>query len=43
MSQWIGETINQYVVDIVALFKCISIEGNYYSDAMQAQIFVQGL
>ncbi|CAG8510521.1 12968_t:CDS:2 [Dentiscutata heterogama] len=37
------ETIDQYILEMVALFRWIKIVRNLYSEAMKAQIFVKSL
>ncbi|RIB06395.1 hypothetical protein C2G38_2217235 [Gigaspora rosea] len=41
--QKIGEAVDQYAADMVALFRRVSVGGNQYPNAMKVQIFVQGL
>ncbi|CAG8583028.1 10641_t:CDS:2, partial [Dentiscutata heterogama] len=43
MSFKVNETIDQYVSEMVALFRQVTVRDNQYPEAIKAQIFVQGL
>ncbi|CAG8761650.1 8076_t:CDS:1, partial [Racocetra fulgida] len=42
-QQQIGETLEQYAINMMALFKRVAIAGNLYPEITKIRMFVKGL